>query len=97
VKSKFNHDSAESEAGSASPFTNASISSSAGVIEAIWETLLALATVIAVYLGMSTLAGHVNDAQAARNAGIGNGKQLGMTSSGRLSNRIGDRRTFQFD
>jgi hypothetical protein len=88
-----------SEAASASPFTNASISSSAGVIEAIWETLFALATVTAIYLGVASLAGHLNDAQVARNAGIGNGKPFGMMLSGRLSNvgQIGDQRTFQFD
>jgi hypothetical protein len=88
-----------SEAGSASSFTNASISSSVGVIEAIWETLFALATVTAIYLGVASLAGHLNDAQVARNAGIGNGKPFGMMWSGRLSNvgRIGEERTFQFD
>jgi hypothetical protein len=100
VKSKFNYDSPVGEAGPASPFTNASISSPAGVIEAIWETLFALTTVTAIYLGMASLAGHLNDAQVARNARIeGNGKPFGMMLSGRLSNvgRIGDRRTFQFD
>jgi hypothetical protein len=99
VKSKFNHDSSVSEAALASPFTNASISSLAGVIEAIWETLFALATVTAIYLGVASLAGHLNDAQVARNAGIGNAKPFGMMLNARLSNvgRIGDRRTFQFD
>jgi hypothetical protein len=86
----------ESEAGSASPFT---ISSSGGMIEVIWETLFALATAMAICVGVVRLAGHLNDAQVARNPGIGNGKQFGMTSSGRLSivGRVGDQRTFQFD
>jgi hypothetical protein len=99
VKSKFDHDSAASEAGSASPFTNAGMSSSGGVIEAIWETLFALATAMAICVGVVRLADHLNDARVARNAGIGNGKQFDMTSSGRLSivGRIGDQRTFQFD
>jgi hypothetical protein len=99
VKSTFDHGSAQSEAGSASPFTNAGIASPAGMIEAIWETVFALATVTAICVGVVRLAGHLNDAQVARNAGIGNGKQFGMTSSGRLSivGRIGDQRTSQFD
>jgi hypothetical protein len=99
VKSKFDHDSAESEAGSALPFTNAGISSSGGMIEAIWETLFALATVVAICVGVVRLADHLNDARLVRSAGIGNGKQFDMTSSGRLSivRRIEDQRTFQFD
>jgi hypothetical protein len=100
VKSKFNHDLPVSEAGSASPFTNESISSSAGVIEAIRETLFALATVTTIYLGVASLAGHLKRrAGGLHNAGIGNGKPFGMTLSGRLSNvgRIGVQRTSQFD
>jgi hypothetical protein len=95
VKSKSDHDS-ESEAGSASPFTNAGISSSGGMIEAIWETLFALATATAICVGVVRLAGHLNDAQVARNPGVGNGKQFGMTSSS-IVGRIGDQRTIQFD
>jgi hypothetical protein len=97
VKSKFDHDSAESEAGSASHFTNAGISSSGGMIEAIWETLFALATAAAICVGVVRLADHLNDARVARNAGIV--KQSDTTSNGRLSivGRIEDQRTFQFD
>jgi hypothetical protein len=99
VKSKFDHDPAESEAGSASPFTNAGISSSGDMIEAIWETLFALVTVTAICVGVVSLAGHLNDTQVARNAGVGTDKKFGMTSSGPSSivGRIGDQRTFQFD
>jgi hypothetical protein len=99
VKSNFDHDSAESEASSASPFTNAGISSSGGMIEAIWETLFALATAAAICVGVVRLADHLNDARVARNAGIGNAKQSDTTSNGRLSvvGRIEDQRTFQFD
>ena len=85
MKSKFNNDSPESEAGSASPFTNVSIWSSVGVIEAIWDTLFALATATAIYLGVASLAEHLNEAQAARNAGIESGKRVDTMSSGRLS------------
>jgi hypothetical protein len=69
-------------------------------MEAIWDTLFALATVTAIYLGVASLADHLNDAQAARNADIRSGKQVGMMSSGRLSlgaGRTGDQRTSQFD
>jgi hypothetical protein len=102
MKSKFDHDPAESEAGSASPFTpftNAGLSSSGDMIEEIWETLFALATVTAICVGVVSLAGHLNDTQVARNAGVGTDKKFGMTSSGRSSivGRIGDQGTFQFD
>jgi hypothetical protein len=82
MKSKFNNHTHEIEGRSASPFTNASIWSSAGLVEAIWDTLFALATATAIYLGVASLAGHLNDAQAARGAGIGSSKQVGMISSG---------------
>jgi hypothetical protein len=45
----------EIEGGSASPFTHASIRSSAGLVEAIWDTLFALATATAIYLGWRVL------------------------------------------
>jgi hypothetical protein len=82
MKSKFNNHTPEIEGRSASPFTNASIWSSAGLVEAIWDTLFALATATAIYLGVASLAGHLNDAQAARGVGIGSSKQVGMISSG---------------
>jgi hypothetical protein len=85
MKSMFNHRTPEIEARSASPFTNSSSWSSEGLTEAIWDTLFAVATAIAIYLGLASLAGHLNDAQAARNAGIETGEQVGMMSSGRLS------------
>lgn len=78
MKSKFNSHAPEIEAGTASPFTHTSIWSSAGLVEAIWDTLFALATATAIYLGVASLAGHLNEAQAARNAGIESGKQIGI-------------------
>jgi hypothetical protein len=54
-------------------------------MEAIWDTLFALATATAIYLGVASLAVQLNEAQTARNAGIETGKQVGMISSGRLS------------
>ncbi len=100
MKSKFNWHAREIEAGSASLFTNASVWSSAGLTEAVWDTLFALATATAVYLGVASLAGHLNEAQAARNTGIESRKHIGMMSSGRLSpgvSRAGNQRTSQFD
>jgi hypothetical protein len=88
MKSKFSNDSPESGAGSGSLFTDASIWSSAGVVEAVWDTLFALATATAIYLGVASLAGHLNEAQAARNAGIESGKQVDTRSSGRLSHSV---------
>jgi hypothetical protein len=85
MKSTFNSHAPEIDAGSTSPFRNASIWSSAGLTEAIWDTLFALATATAVYLGVASLAGHLNEAQAARDAGIESGKQIGTVSSARLS------------
>src|SRR5262245_56073013 len=81
MKSKSNNHTPEIEGRSASPFTNASIWSSAGLIEAIWDTLFALATTTAIYLGVASLASHLNDAQAARGTGIGSSKQVGMILS----------------
>src|SRR5215467_14304220 len=83
MKSKSNNHTPEIEGRSASPFTNASIWSSAGLIEAIWDTLFALATATAIYLGVASLADHLNEAQAARNAGIESGKRVDTMSSGR--------------
>jgi hypothetical protein len=48
MKSKSNSHAPEIEAGSASPFTHTSIWSSAGLVEAIWDTLFALATATAI-------------------------------------------------
>jgi hypothetical protein len=100
MKSKSHNPAPEIEAGSTSPSTNASIGSSAGLMEEIWDALFALATATAIYLGVASLAGHLNEAQAARNAGIESGKQIGMMSSGRLSpgvSRAGNQPTSQFD
>ena len=36
------------------------------------------ALLAAIYLGVASLAGHLNEAQAARNAGIESGKQIGI-------------------
>jgi hypothetical protein len=83
MKSKFNDRTPKIEGRSASPFTNSSNWSSEGLTEAIWDTLFALATATAIYLRLASLAGHLNDAQAARNAGIETGEQVGMMSSGR--------------
>ena len=82
MKSTSNSHAPEIDADSASSFTNASVWSSAGIAEAIWDTLFAFATATAIYLGVASLAGHLNEAQAARNAGIESGKQIGMMSSG---------------
>jgi hypothetical protein len=100
MKSRFDNRASEIEARSASAFTDAGIWSSEGLIDAIWDTLFALATATAIYLGVASLAGHVDDAQVARNAGIENGKQLGMISSGRLSpsvNQTGVQRGSEFN
>jgi hypothetical protein len=100
MKSKFNDRTPEIEARVASPFTNSSSWSSEGLMEAIWDTLFALATATAIYLGLASLADHLNDTQAARNAGIEAGKQVGIMSSGRLSpsiNRTGDHWISEFD
>jgi hypothetical protein len=100
MTSKFNDGTPGIEAQSASPFTNSSSWSSEGLTESTWDTLFALATATAIYLGLASLAGHLNDAQAARNAGIKTGEQVGMMSSGRLSpsvNRTGDHRTSEFN
>src|SRR5262245_5777758 len=64
MKSKPNSHAFEIEAGSASPSTNASIWSSANLMEEIWDALFALATATAIYLGVASLAGHLNEAQA---------------------------------
>jgi hypothetical protein len=85
MKSKPNSHVPEIAAGSASPFTSASIWSSAGLTEAIWDTLFAFGTATAIYLGVASLAGHLDEARAARNGAIENDKQIGMMSSGRLS------------
>jgi hypothetical protein len=100
MKFKFNDRAPEVEARSSSPFTNASIWSSEGLLEAIWDTLFTLATATAIYLGVASLASHLNDAQSARNAAIETGKQVGMISSGRLSssvNQTGGQRTSKFN
>ena len=100
MKTKFNNHTPEIELGVASPFTNTSIWSSTGLIETIWDTLFALAIATAIYIGVASLAGHLNDAQAVRNADVGRSKQVGMMSSVRLSPTvvpIGDQWTSQFD
>jgi hypothetical protein len=100
MKFKLNDRAPEIEARSASVFTNASILPSEGLMEAIWDTLFALATVTAIYLGVASLAGHLNDAQVARNAGIESDKQVGMISSDRLSpsvNQTGVQRKSEFN
>jgi hypothetical protein len=100
MKSKLNIPAPEIEARSSSPFTDSSIWSSEGLMEEIWDTLFTLATATAIYLGVASLASHLNDAQAARNAGIETGKQIGIISSGRLSpsvSQAGDQRTSEFN
>lgn len=76
MKSASNSLAPEIDAASALPFTSASIWSSADLTEAIWDTLFAFATATAIYLGVASLAGHLIEAQAARNAGIESGKQI---------------------
>jgi hypothetical protein len=100
IKSKSNSHAPEIDAASASPFTSASIWSSADLAEAIWDTLFAFATATAIYLGVASLAGQLNEAQAARNAGIESGKQISKMSNGRLSlgvSRAGNQWTSEFD
>jgi hypothetical protein len=81
MKSKSNSHAPEIDAASASPFASASIWSSADLREAIWDTLFAFATATAIYLGVASLARHLNEAQAARNAGIGSGKEISKMQS----------------
>jgi hypothetical protein len=100
MKSESNSHAADIDAASASPFTSESIWSSAGLTEAIWDTLFAVATATAIYLGVASLADHLNDAHAAHNAGIESGKQIGMMSNGRLSpgvSQAGNQWTSEFD
>ena len=100
MKSESNSHARDVDAASAPPFTSASIWSSADLREAIWDTLFAFATATAIYLGVASLAGHLNEAQGARNAGIESGKQIGMMSNGRLSpgvSRAGNQWTSEFD
>jgi hypothetical protein len=97
MKPKLNNH-APRDRGRGIAFANARMSP-AGLMEAIWDTSFALATATAIYLGVASLAGHVSAAQAARNAGIESGKQVGMMSNGRSSpsvSRAGERAS-QFD
>jgi hypothetical protein len=100
MKSKSNSHAPEIDAASASPVTSASIWSSAGLTEAIWDTMFAFATTTAIYLGVASLAAHLNEAQAARNAGVESGKQISKMSNGRLSpgvSRARNQWTSEFD
>ena len=100
MKSKFNNRAPEIEAGSTSHFTNPSIWPSTNLMEAAWDTLFALAMAAAICLVVANLAAHLNEVQAARNAGIETSKQVGLMSSGRFSpgvSQTGDQQTSQFD
>lgn len=100
MKSKLNSHAPEIEVGSASSFTHTSIWSSAGLVEAIWDTLFALATATAIYLGVASLAGHLNEVQAARSADIERGDSIGIMSSGPLSSSVSrapDQQASQFE
>jgi hypothetical protein len=64
---------------SASPFRcSGGSSTSDGSLEAIRETMFAVAIATAVCVGLANLAVHVNEARAARTAGIASGQRVDL-------------------
>ena len=53
-------------------------STSDGLLEAIWETMFAVAIATAVCVGLANLAVHVNEARAARPAAIASGQRVDL-------------------
>jgi hypothetical protein len=83
------HPSSEKEAGAAPLLASAALSSTwDGFVEAIWETMFVVATATAVCVGLASLAARVDEAQAARNAGIASSQQVDVGSSARLSSDV---------
>src|SRR5258708_35929156 len=87
------------ETGLASPFPGPNMLSPPGnLMEAIWDTFFALATATAIYVGVGALAAHLNEAQAARTAGIESAKQAGLVPNARPASSVTHTQTTsQFD
>lgn len=94
METKLSGHAPEIDTGPASHFPDPNLLSPSGsLMEAIWDTFFALATVTAIYAGTAALAAHLNEAQMARNAGVETGKQVSLIPSARSASAVADAQT----